>query len=90
MNQVARTGKFGGLADRNNIKIDEAHHSSLHSLSSLSGPGPNSDIKDVARSARDKGPSTAMNIQSNYTPREHPTTRSSNPGKLASRPSGSS
>jgi hypothetical protein len=62
MKQVARTGNFGGLVGRNNIKIDEAHQSSLQSLSSLSGPGPNSDIKDVARSARDKGSSAAMNI----------------------------
>jgi hypothetical protein len=34
----------------------------MQSLSSLGGPGTNADIKDVARSARDRN--AAMNIQS--------------------------
>ena len=53
-------------------------------MSSLGGPGPNQDIKDVVRSARDRN--SAMNIQSNYTYQNNHTSntqRSSNNPKKA-------
>jgi hypothetical protein len=62
MNHNTRTGNFPGLIDTNNIKVEEPHITSMQqSLTSQGGGGTNSDIMDVARSARDRG-ARAMNI----------------------------